>query len=71
MSQFVIEFGSERLDPIASSVALCLPLPHDISVDEAGKELHYVASGEPLAQVVVDLELELSLPPSFAALTNG
>ena len=56
MSQFVIEFGSERVRPIVAGIALCVPSPHNISVDEAGSELHYFASEGGLTQVVADLE---------------
>jgi hypothetical protein len=56
MSQYVIEFAAESVQAIAAAIALCLSQPINISVDEAGRECHYVETERLLTQVIADLE---------------
>lgn len=56
MSQYVIEFGADRAQAIASAIGLCLPSPHHISVDTADRQMNYVKAERGLADVVADLK---------------
>ncbi len=56
MSQYVIEFGAERVQAIAAAIALCLPSQITVSVDQADQEFTYRETERPLSRVVEDLE---------------
>ena len=56
MSQYVIEFGAERVQAIADAISSCLHPPINVSVDKVGHECHYVETKRPLAEVIADLD---------------
>ena len=56
MSQYVIEFGAERVQPIADAISLCLRSLTNIAVDEACQEFQYFKTERSLAKIAANLE---------------